>query len=731
MLCCMAYEVTATRRRPKTFDELVGQEFVAATLKNAVDSGKIAHAYLFAGPRGCGKTSSARILAKALNCEHGPCSVPCGECSPCKEISRGSSLDVIEIDGASNTSVNDIRQIKDEVLFPPNSCRYKIYIIDEVHMLSTSAFNALLKTIEEPPPYVIFIFATTELHKVPATIKSRCQQFHFRLVSVEQIKTLLTEAAAEINVQADDEALYWIARESTGSIRDAYTLFDQVASFSGNHITYEKIRDTLGLVGIDVLNALCETCVQGNAAAALEQLDAILQGGVSIEQFISNLTDYLRSLLLINTGITKEALLGQSAERYSPAVKSAWNLSQLERAVSLMMNLFRDIRYSLSPRYETEIAVARLCGISSYVSNQEIKDAVEQARQLLTGGTSAGSGVNAGAGGVSGNKSGGLPDSLAGMNPQVPRFAVFQQETPDTPLADGGAVPPDHRQSLSVPAGNDSSFFAAGYSRNNSGFGSTVSAGAAGSGKGTVAGSPVSAGYDDAGVSPGNQFFAAGMDGNASRPVPHKGEPAASSVTGFSGKNLYTGTQNAAVFAGQGRFDARLESGMATESAAPVTDNAAGRAGSGKIPASFLQQDSAAKQPEGVADVQGGTKNSFSCIDTSVTAHIPVPLENLRKELIAELTFKHTLTASALMDSLPWDFSTEGLVKVPVTAAFTFSQLQKEKQLLTEYLSVLSGRRLVFEPELQSPEQKRKEPEFPEQVNILCKLFKGSVTGVQ
>ena len=186
----MAYEVTATRRRPQQFADLAGQEFVAETLKNSIKTKQIAHAYLFAGPRGCGKTSSARILAKALNCQNsdGPTCEPCGQCESCKAITNSSSLDVIEIDGASNTSVNDVRQIKDEVMFPPTSCRYKIYIIDEVHMLSTSAFNALLKTIEEPPAHVIFIFATTELQKVPATIKSRCQQYNFRLVSTEKLR---------------------------------------------------------------------------------------------------------------------------------------------------------------------------------------------------------------------------------------------------------------------------------------------------------------------------------------------------------------------------------------------------------------------------------------------------------------------------------------------------------------------------------------------------------------
>lgn len=407
----MAYEVTATRRRPQDFDSLVGQEFVAATLKNAIQSGKIAHAYLFSGPRGCGKTSSARILAKALNCQQGPASQPCGQCAACQEITRGASLDVIEIDGASNTSVNDIRQIKDEVLFPPNSCRYKIYIIDEVHMLSTSAFNALLKTIEEPPPYVIFIFATTELHKVPATIKSRCQQFHFRLVAVEQLKELLAQAAAEIGLQAEDEALYWIACEATGSVRDAYTLFDQVASFSGGHITFEKIRDTLGLVGLDTMNQLFETCVASNASLALEQLETMLQGGVSIEQFITDCSNYLRSLLLIKSGITKESLLGQSAERYSQQVLAAWGVPQVERALSLFLSLYRDIRYSTSPRYEVDLAVSRLCGLSSFVSSAEVFQALEQTRQLLSGAT---------------------------PSPSV------QQGRPN-PFANGGAVPPEHR----------------------------------------------------------------------------------------------------------------------------------------------------------------------------------------------------------------------------------------------------------------------------------------------
>lgn len=428
----MAYEVTATRRRPQRFEDLVGQEFVAETLRNSIQSGKIAHAYLFSGPRGCGKTSTARILAKALNCTNGPTATPCGQCQQCLEITKGACTDVIEIDGASNTSVNDVRQIKDEVLFPPQSCRYKIYIIDEVHMLSTSAFNALLKTIEEPPAYVIFIFATTELQKVPATIKSRCQQFNFRLVSIEKVKTLLGEAAAEIGIQAQDEALYWIARESTGSIRDAYTLFDQVAAFSGGEITYDKIRDKLGLVGVDRLNAIFEACAANKTSDVLNQLDAFLQSGISIEQLLSNSTDYLRSLLLIKNGITKEALLGQSQDRFARTVLDAWNPIQIERGISLLLQLYRDIRYSLSPRYELELAFSRLSWLSQYVSPAEVKAAIDKAQALLSGAPQAASSHAASSAGSPATSSAVSPVASSAAAQSVPH-AAFSSASPAAP----------------------------------------------------------------------------------------------------------------------------------------------------------------------------------------------------------------------------------------------------------------------------------------------------------
>lgn len=383
ILNAMAYEVTATRRRPKTFDEMAGQEFVVATLKRSIETGSIAHAYLFSGPRGCGKTSAARILARSLNCEKGPTATPCGVCTNCVEIARGASLDVIEIDGASNTSVNDVRQIKDEVLFPPNSGRYKVYIIDEVHMLSNNAFNALLKTIEEPPPYIVFIFATTELHKVPATIKSRCQQFAFRLIPIDTIKTILADVCREMGVTAEDEALFWIAKESTGSLRDAYTLFDQVLAFSEGHIRTELIREKLGLVGLDAINTLAEACIQEQPAAALLQLDGILEQGVSIEQFVIDLAEYFRSILLLKEGIRREALLGYSPERFSSTVVEALSVQQISQALTILLGVYRDIRYSLSPRFELETAISKLCWLRRWIAPSELRETMENLRRNL------------------------------------------------------------------------------------------------------------------------------------------------------------------------------------------------------------------------------------------------------------------------------------------------------------------------------------------------------------
>lgn len=626
----MAYEVTATRRRPQDFDSLVGQEFVAATLKNAIERGNIAHAYLFSGPRGCGKTSSARILAKALNCLEGPTATPCGKCTNCQEITRGASLDVIEIDGASNTSVNDIRQIKDEVLFPPNSCRYKIYIIDEVHMLSTSAFNALLKTIEEPPPYVIFIFATTELHKVPATIKSRCQQFNFRLVSVEQLKELLAEAAKEINITADEEALYWIAKEATGSVRDAYTLFDQVVSFSGDHITYDKIRDTLGLVGLDLLNTLSEACAEEKSDEALEELDTIFQNGASIEQFIVNYADYFRSLLLIKSGVTKEALLGQSVERFSSKVLEQWSAPQLERGLSLLLGLYRDIRYSLSPRYEVDLAISRLCGLSHFVSMQDVHRVLERTGALLGG---------------------------------------------SNPFGEGGAVPPEHRQ---LSKENFTTKFIP----------------------------PVFEEKKTASVMPGGVCDSREMERN---------QYLSGTQRNFSAQN---GVPNG-VFPNKNIAEEKTVASLGnTELSGQSVNNKPAEKSATFFGGSF--QKLGGESPVETRGIQTAKRFSLDSVD----------MAQFKQAVLEELSLKHTSTASALVESLPWEIS-ENHIRVTVPNLFSLNQLQKEKLVVTQTMAALVGQDVVFEPQLkQEVSESKQKKQVPQQIDILCKVFKGSVIGV-
>ncbi len=379
----MSYEVTANRKRPSDFESLVGQEFVVTTLKNSLTQGRIAHAYLFAGPRGVGKTSAARILAKALNCEKGPTPHPCGVCTQCREISSGSALDVIEIDGASNTSVNDVREIKDEVLFAPASGRYKVYIIDEVHMLSNSAFNALLKTIEEPPPYIVFIFATTEIHKVPPTIRSRCQQFNFRLIPLETIFTKLQEASTDLGIQAEEAALLWIAKEATGSLRDAYTIFDQVISFAEGNLTLKKIQDKLGLTGFDRVNTLVELLSAGKGNEALRLFDEVMTSGVAVEQFVIELTDYYRSLLFLKMGIQKPSLLGYTVDRFSSEVLQTLSVRQIEKALSLLLELYRNLRYSINGRFEVELVLSRLADLRNYLSREELLERIQALRREL------------------------------------------------------------------------------------------------------------------------------------------------------------------------------------------------------------------------------------------------------------------------------------------------------------------------------------------------------------
>ena len=424
----MAYEVTATRKRPQTFDEMVGQDFVVATLKNSIQQGRIAHAYLFAGPRGVGKTSAARILAKALNCEKGPTGTPCGTCAACREIAQGNSLDVLEIDGASNTSVNDVRQIKDEVLFAPNSSRYKIYIIDEVHMLSNSAFNALLKTIEEPPPYIVFVFATTEVHKVPATIRSRCQQFNFRLIGPEQIKARLQDVVQELKLPAEEAALFWMAREATGSLRDAYTLLDQVISFSPDGIRLETIRAKLGLVGIERINGLGIFISQRDKKKLLEAAAELLESGVAVEQLAEDLLDYFRNLLLIKNGIRRESLLSFAVEEFSPEVVENFSAAQMEKALELLLDLHRGLKFSANPRFDLELVLCQLAGLGDLIPPEELLASLRslKAAVLAESGASVGA-ADAGA--------------AAATGPQTPPSPASPPGAPATAATSAAPVP--------------------------------------------------------------------------------------------------------------------------------------------------------------------------------------------------------------------------------------------------------------------------------------------------
>lgn len=379
----MAYEVTATRKRPQDFDSLIGQEFVVSTLENAIKENRIAHAYLFSGPRGVGKTSSARLLAKALNCQEGLSAHPCGKCSSCVEIAKGSSVDVIEIDGASNNGVDAVRAIREEVTFPPQSSRYKIYIIDEVHMLSINAFNALLKTIEEPPEYVIFIFATTELQKVPQTIRSRCQQFHFQLISQENIVKCLKSAADDLGIQADEDALYWMAREGAGSMRDSYTLFDQVAAFSADHITLAKIREKLGIASAEQIANILSCCLSGDSHGALSGLEEMFSSGAGEMQLVKDFASYIRSLLFYKNGVRRAEVLSYAKQDMPDTLVDGFTKDQLETMMKAFLDLYRDMRFSLSPKFELELLVSRLCSIRNLCSPVSIVGKLEEIRNGL------------------------------------------------------------------------------------------------------------------------------------------------------------------------------------------------------------------------------------------------------------------------------------------------------------------------------------------------------------
>ena len=379
----MAYVALYRQWRPQDFDALVGQKAVKTTLKNALASGKIAHAYLFSGPRGTGKTSMARILAKALNCEQGPTAEPCGQCSNCQRIVQGTSLDVIEIDAASNTSVDNIRDLREQVAFTPAESRYKVYIIDEVHMLSTGAFNALLKTLEEPPAHAVFILATTDPQKVPATIQSRCQRFEFRRVTVDEIAEHLAMVAAGSGIEADADALRLIAIQAEGGMRDALSLLDQCGVMA-KRVTVATVREVLGIVGREALHELTGAIGRRQLPQALATLNLLLEQGKDVKQVLTELIEYLRALVLYLAVPDYEEIYLTDTKEALAELAPLFGRDRLLAAEERLHSAIQELRGSMRPRITAELCLLDLCRVEgSTLAALSVR--IEQLERQLAG----------------------------------------------------------------------------------------------------------------------------------------------------------------------------------------------------------------------------------------------------------------------------------------------------------------------------------------------------------
>jgi DNA polymerase-3 subunit gamma/tau len=371
----MSYTALYRKFRPADFNDVKGQEHIVTTLRNQVRAGRIGHAYLFCGTRGTGKTTIAKILAKTVNCEHPVDGNPCNECSMCKSISSQTSMNVIEIDAASNNGVDNIREIVDEVRYSPTEGRYKVYIIDEVHMLSAGAFNALLKTLEEPPSYVIFILATTEVHKIPITILSRCQRYDFRRITIDTIADRLTELMQKEKVEAEDKAVRYIARMADGSMRDALSLLDQcIAFYFGQKLTYDNVLDVLGAVDIEIFARLLEYILKNSVADCMKLLEELITGGRELTQFTVDFTWYLRNLLLVKTSEDSSEIIEVSTDNLQLITKQAElvDMNTLIRYIRIFSELSNQIKYASQKRIMVEVALIKLCKPQMETSYEDI-----------------------------------------------------------------------------------------------------------------------------------------------------------------------------------------------------------------------------------------------------------------------------------------------------------------------------------------------------------------------
>jgi DNA polymerase-3 subunit gamma/tau len=372
----VSYLVLARKWRPQTFHDLTGQEHVTLTLKNAIESGRVAHAFLFTGARGVGKTSSARILAKTLNCEKGPTTEPCNVCPACREITDGNSVDVMEIDGASNNGVDEIRELRDNVKYLPSNSRYKIFIIDEVHMLSNSAFNALLKTLEEPPPHIKFIFATTEPHKVPITILSRCQRFDFKRISLAMIFARLRFILDQEKVSMSDAALTMIARKGDGSMRDALSALDQVLAFCGDSVADADVTSLLGAVDRELLFAAVNAIFARDTAALVGIVKRVDDCGCNMRHFCHELIDIMRTLLIVKTVPSASDLLDLSEKEIAEgrALAAKGDLQTVQRCIAILLKADGEMAHSSFARLLMEMALIRMATLAPTLPVNELLD---------------------------------------------------------------------------------------------------------------------------------------------------------------------------------------------------------------------------------------------------------------------------------------------------------------------------------------------------------------------
>lgn len=355
----MSYVVLARKYRPQTFSEVYAQEHITDILQNAIKSNRIHHAYLFNGPRGVGKTSLARIFAKSLNCVEGPTTTPCNKCSNCLEITASTSTDVIEIDGASNNGVDDIRDLQEELMYAPAHSKYKIYIIDEVHMLSKSAFNALLKTLEEPPENVVFIFATTEPHKVLPTIISRCQRYDFKRIPVDSIVKRVKALAEEEQVEIDSESIYLIARKADGGLRDALSLMDQVLSYCVNQVNIDQVRNIFGILPSQVFYKILRNIRTGETKAIIDELHLIFEQGTELQEMLNNLLEFLRISILRKNGIAPGEINPEEYGIYDE-IANSFSLNELLYIISSLIQTRADIRTSSNPQLILEVVMVKL-----------------------------------------------------------------------------------------------------------------------------------------------------------------------------------------------------------------------------------------------------------------------------------------------------------------------------------------------------------------------------------